>query len=87
MPVLAVVFSVFYVVLAERLVAGFKNLEPRYCSIYDPYFWWHERYWKLSAQPKILDSTPFKNLAWRLLGVRMESASSTTAAASSRRRR
>jgi non-ribosomal peptide synthetase-like protein len=69
--VLAVVFSVFYVVLAERLVSGFKNLEPRYCSIYDPYFWWHERYWKMSAQPKILDSTPFKNLAWRLLGVRM----------------
>jgi non-ribosomal peptide synthetase-like protein len=69
--VLAVVFSVLYTVLVERLVAGFKDLRPRYCSIYDPYFWWHERYWKLSAQPKILDGTPFKSLAWRLLGARI----------------
>jgi non-ribosomal peptide synthetase-like protein len=69
--VFAIVFSVSYLVLVERLVAGFKDLHPRYCSIYDPYFWWHERYWKLSAQPRILDGTPFKSLAWRLLGVRI----------------
>jgi non-ribosomal peptide synthetase-like protein len=42
-----------------------------YCSIYEPYFWWHERYWKLSVQPSILDGTPFKGLVWRLLGVRV----------------
>ncbi|NMH76843.1 Pls/PosA family non-ribosomal peptide synthetase [Pseudonocardia xinjiangensis] len=69
--VLALLFSLFYTVLMERLVAGFKDLRPKVCSIYDPYFWWHERYWKLSAQPKILDGTPFKGLAWRLLGVRI----------------
>jgi len=69
--ILALVFSLAYVVLVERIVARFRDLQPQYCSIYEPYFWWHERYWKLSAQPKILDGTPFKNLAWRLLGVRI----------------
>jgi non-ribosomal peptide synthetase-like protein len=69
--VLALLFTLFYTVLVERLVAGFRHLHPKVCSIYDPYFWWHERYWKLSAHPKILDGTPFKALAWRMLGVRI----------------
>ena len=49
----------------------FRDLRPQYCSIYDPYFWSHERYWKLSWQPLILDGTPFKSVVWRLLGVRI----------------
>jgi non-ribosomal peptide synthetase-like protein len=65
------VFGVLYVVLVERIVTKFRPLKPQYCSIYDRYFWWHERYWKLLAQPKLLDGTPFKNLVWRLLGVRI----------------
>jgi non-ribosomal peptide synthetase-like protein len=69
--VLALAWGVLIFVLVERAVAGFRALEPRYCSIYQPYFWWHERYWKLSTQPKILDGTPFKNLTWRLMGVRI----------------
>ena len=64
-------FTVLYFGLVERAGAGFGTLRPRYCSIYDPYFWWHERYWKLSTQPRLLDGTPFKSLAWRLLGVRI----------------
>jgi serine acetyltransferase len=50
----------------------FGTLRPQYCSIYDPYFWWHERYWKLMA-PLIgmLNGTPFKSPVWRLAGVRI----------------
>jgi non-ribosomal peptide synthetase-like protein len=69
--VLALALSVAHAVLVERLSTMFRPLEPRYCSIYDPYFWWHERYWKLAVQPSILDGTPFKGLVWRLLGVRI----------------
>ncbi|WP_101632755.1 Pls/PosA family non-ribosomal peptide synthetase [Arthrobacter crystallopoietes] len=58
----------------EHLVTGFRRLQPRLCSIYNPYFWWHERYWKLMTQSRymaILNGTPFKPLAWRLLDVRI----------------
>src|SRR5581483_6350517 len=34
------------------------------------YFWWHERFWKLSIQPALLNGTPFRGTMWRLLGVR-----------------
>jgi non-ribosomal peptide synthetase-like protein len=69
--VLGLAWGVLWFVLVERAVARFGALRPRYCSIYDPYFWWHERYWKLSTQPKVLDGTPFKSLTWRLMGVRI----------------
>jgi non-ribosomal peptide synthetase-like protein len=69
--VLTLLFGILYLVLVERAVTHFRRLRPQYCSIYDPYFWWHERFWKLSTNPKLLDGTPFKNLAWRLLGVRL----------------
>jgi non-ribosomal peptide synthetase-like protein len=68
---LTLLFSIVYFALVERAVTAFRALQPRYCSIYEPYFWWHERYWKLSTQPRILDGTPFKSLTWRLLGVRI----------------
>jgi non-ribosomal peptide synthetase-like protein len=69
--VLGLAWGVLYFVLVERAVARFRTLQPQYCSIYEPYFWWHERYWKLSTQPKVLDGTPFKSLTWRLMGVRI----------------
>jgi non-ribosomal peptide synthetase-like protein len=69
--VLVLALRVFHFCLVERLSTLFRRLEPQYCSIYDPYFWWHERFWKLSWQPLILDGTPFKNLTWRLQGVRL----------------
>ncbi|WP_461190168.1 Pls/PosA family non-ribosomal peptide synthetase [Arthrobacter sp. Z4-13] len=60
----------------ERLARGLKPLQPQLCSIYNPYFWWHERYWKMSLQSRyasLLNGTPFKPLVWRLLGVRIGS--------------
>ena len=61
-------------ILFERLSTGFKALKPQECSIYDPYFWFHERYWKMmttSAMLKSLDGTPFKSFAWRLHGMKI----------------
>ncbi len=71
--VVAVLFVTVYTVLIERASTGFRPLTPQQCSIYDPYFWWHERYWKLMAdtQPNFYNGTPFKNVVWRLLGVRL----------------
>lgn len=62
-----------YFVLVERGLRRFRPLEPRYCSIYDPYFWRHERLWKVPGNIylHLFDGTPFKNLVWRLLGVRI----------------
>jgi non-ribosomal peptide synthetase-like protein len=62
--------TIAYSVLLERAAGGFQSLRPRFCSIYDPYFWWHERYWKMFS-PYPFSGTPFKNLIWRLLGVRV----------------
>jgi len=71
--ILAVAFTVAYGVLVERAAAKFRSLSPQFSSIYEPYFWWHERYWKLLAVPTIFNGTPFKGLMWRLLGVRIGS--------------
>jgi len=59
-------------VLTERLTTGFRPLQPRECSIYDPHYWRHERYWKLNDSQLInaLNGTPFKAWFWRLCGVR-----------------
>jgi len=67
---LILVFTVGYSVLVERIVTGFRALSPQFCSMYEPYFWWHERLWKLLAHP-LFNGTPFKNVIWRLLGVRI----------------
>jgi non-ribosomal peptide synthetase-like protein len=64
--------SLGYFIVVERALLRFGSLRPRYCSIYDPYFWWHERYWKLLAPlPGLLNGTPFKSPVWRLVGVRI----------------
>ena len=46
---------------------GFKRLVPKLASIYDPYFWSHERHWKLSDSPIIalFAGTPFRNIMMR----------------------
>ena len=66
----ATVFGLSYAVLVERIAGGFRRLTPKLCSIYDPYFWWHERLWKLLATPPFA-GTPFKPLLARMLGVRV----------------
>ncbi len=66
-------WAIANVVLMEWLTLGFARLRPRTCSILQPYYWRHERYWKL-ADPTligILNGTPFKAAVWRMLGVRV----------------
>ena len=62
-----------YFVLLDRLMRGLQALRPDGCSIYDRAFWRHERFWKVCADTylQFFNGTPFKNLLWRLLGVRI----------------
>jgi len=62
-----------YLALVERCLAGFRSLQPTYSSIYDPYFWLHERLWKVHPVHYLhaFDGTPFKNVLWWLMGVRI----------------
>ncbi|MCX4637293.1 phosphopantetheine-binding protein [Streptomyces platensis] len=71
--VLVLVSGVVYFVLVERAVTVFHPLSPLFCSIYDPRFWRRERFWKVPSESYLLlfNGTPFKNLIWRLLGVRI----------------
>jgi non-ribosomal peptide synthetase-like protein len=66
------VFSILYPVLVERAATGFRALRPMYCSIYQIDFWRRERFLKLTVTTlPVLNGTPFKNVIWRLLGVRL----------------
>jgi non-ribosomal peptide synthetase-like protein len=67
---LMILFSLATTILAERVTLGFGRLRPRFCSIYDPYFWRHERHWKLIMTPRF-PGTPLNPLLWRLAGVRI----------------
>ncbi|MFC8195671.1 Pls/PosA family non-ribosomal peptide synthetase [Streptomyces sp. NPDC060006] len=65
-------FTTGYYVLVERLLCRFRPLEPQLHSIYDPLFWRQERLWKIPDRHiSVYNGTPFKNLVWRLLGVRI----------------
>lgn len=62
--------------LVERALRKTPTRTPGVCSIYDRHFWSHERYWKLQVQDwqlTLLNGTPFRHLAWRMLGVRIGS--------------
>jgi non-ribosomal peptide synthetase-like protein len=65
--------AILYFGLLERLTLGFKRLQPKIATIYEPYFWFHERHWKLSDSPvvRLFPGTPFKNLISRLVGVKI----------------
>ena len=65
--------SVAYFTLVGRATTGFRDLKPRFCSVYDRHFWRHERYWKVpsTAFIRLFNGTPFKGVIWRLLGVRV----------------
>ncbi|MGY1761283.1 Pls/PosA family non-ribosomal peptide synthetase [Geodermatophilus sp. SYSU D00779] len=64
------VFTTVYPALVDRCL---PRPRPMQCSIYDPRFWRHERYWKVPEQmyTLTLNGTPFKGLLWRALGVRI----------------
>jgi non-ribosomal peptide synthetase-like protein len=61
------VLNVVYGALLERTVLG--ALKPQFCSIYDEYFWRHERLWKVYIPPRFA-GTPFQSMIFRLAGVR-----------------
>ncbi|MFD9520909.1 Pls/PosA family non-ribosomal peptide synthetase [Streptomyces sp. NPDC059979] len=71
--VLMLLFTVLYFALIERATTGFKAQKALYCSIYEPSFWRHERFWKMASvdYAQVFDGTPFKNVVWRLLGARI----------------
>ncbi|MEU8418961.1 Pls/PosA family non-ribosomal peptide synthetase [Amycolatopsis japonica] len=71
--VATLVFSVAFLMVAELAVQGFRALRPRFCSIYDPAFWRHERFWKLSPARylALFNGTAFKPFLLRRLGVRV----------------
>ncbi|MGW6733831.1 Pls/PosA family non-ribosomal peptide synthetase [Streptomyces sp. NPDC055013] len=71
--ILVVPFTIAYFVLLERVVTAVCPLKPLFCSIYTRDFWQHERYWKVPSETyvRMLNGTPFKNVVWRLLGVRL----------------
>src|SRR6476469_5842182 len=65
--------SIVFFVLLERASLAFKRLEPKLASIYDPYFWFHERHWKLSESPitGLFSGTPFRVLLLRAMGMKV----------------
>lgn len=65
--------TIGFFAFSERASLGFKRLQPTIASIYDPYFWSHERHWKLADSPIVMmfAGTPFKNLISRLVGVKI----------------
>ncbi|GGN49186.1 hypothetical protein GCM10011579_002710 [Streptomyces albiflavescens] len=72
--VFSLAFTPVYYVLVERSITAFRGLQPQLCSIYEPYFWWHERLWKVpETYLNVFNGTPFKNVIWRMLGVRIGS--------------
>ncbi|MET7714443.1 Pls/PosA family non-ribosomal peptide synthetase [Streptomyces sp. NPDC005407] len=70
---LTLLFTVVYFTLVERAVTRIRPVKPLYCSIYEPDFWGHERFWKLTSHQymQAFNGTPFKTMVWRLLGVRI----------------
>jgi non-ribosomal peptide synthetase-like protein len=65
-------YIAFFIIL-ERASLGFKRLQPQLASIYDPYFWWHERHWKLSSSPIVtmFAGTPFRGMLLRAMGMKV----------------
>ncbi|MFB6514718.1 Pls/PosA family non-ribosomal peptide synthetase [Streptomyces virginiae] len=71
----ALLLTVLYFVLVERAVISRHTPGPLFCSIYDRRFWLRERFWKVPSEAylRIFNGTPFKNVIWRSLGVRIGS--------------
>ncbi|MGW7245087.1 Pls/PosA family non-ribosomal peptide synthetase [Streptomyces decoyicus] len=71
--VLVVLSAAVFFVLVDRAVTALHPLTPLFCSIYDLRFWRRERFWKVPSESYLLifNGTPFKNVIWRLLGVRI----------------
>ncbi len=70
---LSVVVTAVYLCGVQRCVVAVHPTQPTICSIYHPDFWWAERIWKVHPIHYLhaFDGTPFKNVLWRLMGVRV----------------
>jgi non-ribosomal peptide synthetase-like protein len=71
--VAATAFNMAFFIVLERAILCFKRLQPRLVSIYDPYFWLHERYWKLNPLFILImfAGTPFRGMLLRAMGVKV----------------
>jgi non-ribosomal peptide synthetase-like protein len=65
--------AAIYYALVSRCFTALGPPPPAICSIYDSRFWWVERVWKLHPINffDLFNGTPFKNVIWRLMGVRI----------------
>src|SRR5436309_14678757 len=70
---ISLVVTAVFSTLVERWVEALHPVRPTICSIYHADFWSVERLWKLHPIHYLhaFDGTPFKNVLWRLMGVRM----------------
>jgi len=70
---LTIVVTAIYFALVHRCVEALHPVQPTICSIYHPDFWSAERLWKVHPIHYLhaFDGTPFKNVLWRLIGVRI----------------
>ena len=70
---LSIVITAVYFSLVHRCVEALRPLQPTICSIYHPDFWLAERLWKVHPIHYLhaFDGTPFKNVLWQLMGVRI----------------
>jgi non-ribosomal peptide synthetase-like protein len=70
---LSAVIAAVYYASVEGVFEALSPPPPAICSIYDVRFWWIERIWKLHPFHflHLFDGTPFKNVLWRLIGVRI----------------
>lgn len=65
--------SIVFFVLIERASLRFKRLQPKIVTIYDRYFWAHERHWKLSESPitQLFSGTPLRTMMLRAMGMKI----------------
>src|SRR6266478_6293868 len=70
---LSVVVTAVFLCGVQRCIVALHPTQPTICSIYHPDFWWAERIWKVHPIHYLhaFDGTPFKNVLWRLMGVRV----------------
>jgi non-ribosomal peptide synthetase-like protein len=68
------VAGILWMWVVERGVLGFGNLEPRIVPLREPYFWFHERTWKMTGLwfvAPVFSGTPFKTLIAKMEGVKV----------------
>jgi non-ribosomal peptide synthetase-like protein len=70
---LSIVIPGVHFALVHRGIDALHAARPTLCSIYHPDFWAAERRFKVNPVMYLhaFDGTPFKNVLWRLMGVRV----------------